>query len=245
MAAGDKDKHKGGGFEDSQAAKRPHYYGHRDRLRKKFREHGAKALAEYELLELLLFRSIPRRDVKPLAKTLIDEFGSLAEIIAAPQARLEAIGGLSEKVVTDLKVVQAAAIAMSGGQVRGRTVLGSWKQVLDYCRIAMAFEEREQFRLLFLDKKNQLIRDEVQQVGTVDHTPVYPREVVRRALELSATAIILVHNHPSGDPSPSRADIEMTQTIIDIAKPMGITVHDHIIIGKSGHTSMRGLKLIQ
>ena len=247
MTAGGKNNITGGGFEDNQAAKRPkapHYHGHRDRLRKKFRESGANALAEYELLELLLFRSIPRRDVKPLAKKLIDEFGSLAEVIAASPARLEAIDGLSEKVVTDLKVIQATAIAMSGGQVRGRTVLGSWNQVLEYCRIAMAFEEREQFRLLFLDKKNQLIRDEVQQVGTVDHTPVYPREVAKRALELSATAIILVHNHPSGDPTPSRADIDMTKVIVDVLNPLGVTVHDHIIIGREGHASMKGLQLI-
>ncbi|MCG6856468.1 MAG: DNA repair protein RadC [Salaquimonas sp.] len=222
----------------------PHFHGHRERLRKKFREHGADSLADYELLELLLFRSIPRRDVKPLAKKLIAEFGSLSEVLAASISRLEKAGGLSENSAADLKIVQAAATAMTGGQVRGKTVLGSWQQVLEYCRIAMAFEEREQFRLLFLDKKNQLIRDEVQQVGTVDHTPVYPREVVRRALELSATAIILVHNHPSGDPTPSRADIAMTHTIIEIAKPMGITVHDHIIIARDGHASMKGLQLI-
>ena len=259
MSAGGKNKNKAGdgagdgasdgaeGFAENQAGKRrdlPHYLGHRDRLRKKFRERGTNALAEYELLELLLFRSIPRRDVKPLAKKLIAEFGSLAEVIGAPTSRLETFAGLSENTVTDLKIVHATAIALTGGQVRKRTVLGSWQQVLEYCRIAMAFEDREQFRLLFLDKKNQLIRDEVQQVGTVDHTPVYPREVVRRALELSATAIILVHNHPSGDPAPSRADIEMTRTIIDIAQPMGITVHDHIIIAREGHASMKGMQLI-
>ncbi|MEZ5870360.1 MAG: DNA repair protein RadC [Nitratireductor sp.] len=223
---------------------KPHHAGHRDRLRKKFREHGAGPLAEYEILELLLFRSIPRRDVKPLAKQLLAEFGSLAEVIAAPPARLEAVAGMSANLVTDLKIIHAAAIALTGGQVRSRTVLGSWTQVLEYCRAAMAFEEREQFRILFLDKKNQLIRDEVQQVGTVDHTPVYPREVVRRALELSATAVILVHNHPSGDPSPSRADIDMTRTIIDIAQPLGITVHDHIIIARDGHASLKGMQLI-
>ena len=247
LAGGGKDRDSSKGFSEAQPDKRretPHYHGHRDRLRKKFREHGAEALADYELLELLLFRSIPRRDVKPLAKELLAEFGSLSEVLAAPFARLESVNGLSEKAVSDLKVVHAAAAAMTGGQVRGRTILGSWQQVLEYCRIAMAFEEREQFRLLFLDKKNRLIRDEVQQVGTVDHTPVYPREVVRRALELSATAIILVHNHPSGDPSPSRADIEMTRTIVDIAKPMGITVHDHIIIARDGHASMKGMQLI-
>ena len=216
LAEGGKGKDSSGGFAEAAPGKRadkrseksadkspdgrkqtPHFHGHRDRLRKKFREHGADSLADYELLELLLFRSIPRRDVKPLAKTLIAEFGSLSEVLAAPYSRLAEVCGLSDNIVTDLKIVHAAAAAMTAGKVRGRTVLGSWKQVLEYCRIAMAFEEREQFRILFLDKKNQLIRDEVQQVGTVDHTPVYPREVVRRALELSATAIVLVHNHPT------------------------------------------------
>lgn len=248
MANGDEEPKTTDGFDERQPDRhrddRPHYHGHRDRLRRKFRDRGAASLADYELLELLLFRSIPRRDVKPLAKQLIASFGSLSEVIAAPVSRLEAFAGLNSNVVTDLKIVQAAAVALTSGQLRRRTVLGSWQKVLEYCRTAMAFEEREQFRLLFLDKKNQLIHDEVQQVGTVDHTPVYPREVVRRALELSATAIILVHNHPSGDPSPSRADIEMTRTIIDIATPMGITVHDHIIIARDGHASLKGLQLI-
>lgn len=246
MAAGGKGRGPRG-FGEKPSADQPappHYLGHRDRLRQKFRDHGAAALADYELLELLLFRSIPRRDVKPLAKRLITEFGSLAEVVAASPARLETVSGLPKNAVTDLKVVHATAVALTGGQLRKRTVLGSWQQVLEYCRASMAFEEREQFRLLFLDKKNQLIHDEVQQVGTVDHTPVYPREVVRRALELSATAIVLVHNHPSGDPTPSRADIEMTRTIVDIAAPLGITVHDHIIIARDGHASLKGLNLI-
>jgi DNA repair protein RadC len=223
---------------------KPHYAGHRERLRRKFRESGAGALAEYELLELILFRSIPRRDVKPLAKALIAEFGSLAETVTAPLARLEAFEGLGAAAVTDLKIIHATARAVTSGQVRAKTILSSWSEVLDYCRTAMAFEDREQFRILFLDKKNRLIRDEIQQVGTVDHTPVYPREVVRRALELSASAVLLIHNHPSGDPSPSRADIEMTKTIIDVASPLGITVHDHIIIAREGHASLRALQLI-
>jgi DNA repair protein RadC len=226
------------------AAPEPHYVGHRDRLRERFRNKGPDALAEYELLELVLYRSIPRRDVKPLAKTLIAEFGSFAEVIAAPSARLEKMKGLSEISVSDIKLIHAAALAMNSGKARDRPLLSSWRQVLEYCRAAMAFEEREQFRILFLDKRNQLIRDEVQSVGTVDHTPVYPREVVKRALELAATAVILVHNHPSGDPSPSRADIEMTKTIIDISAPLGISVHDHIIIGRDGHASLKGLQLI-
>jgi DNA repair protein RadC len=222
----------------------PHYHGHRERLRARFREAGAEAVSDYELLELVLFRAIPQRDVKPLAKALIAKFGSFAEVVAAPRARLKEIKGVGDTGVDELKIVQAAASRMARGQVQKRTVLSSWSSVLDYCRTAQAFAEKEQFRVLFLDKRNQLIADEIQQTGTVDHTPVYPREVVKRALELSATAIILVHNHPSGDPTPSRADIQMTQSIIDVAKPLGIAVHDHIIVGKDGHASFRGLKLI-
>jgi DNA repair protein RadC len=226
---------------DEQA---PHYHGHRERLRARFRDAGADAVTDYELLELVLFRAIPQRDVKPLAKELIARFGSFAEVIAAPALRLREIKGMGEAAVTELKIVHAAAQRLAKGEVRKRPVLSSWGGVLDYCRTAMAFSDKEQFRLLFLDKRNQLIADEVQQSGTVDHTPVYPREVVKRALELSATALILVHNHPSGDPTPSRADIQMTQSIIDVAKPLGIAVHDHIIVGKEGHASLKGLKLI-
>jgi DNA repair protein RadC len=222
----------------------PHYHGHRERLRERFREAGAEALSDYELLELLLFRALPRRDVKPLAKLLLTTFGSFAETISASEARLSQVKGLGDSGVTELKIVQAAASRLLRGAVKKRPVLSSWSSVLDYCRTAQAFADREQFRVLFLDKRNQLIADEVQQVGTVDHTPVYPREVVKRALELSATAIILVHNHPSGDPTPSRADIQMTQQIISVAQPLGISVHDHIIVGKEGHASLKGLKLI-
>jgi DNA repair protein RadC len=222
----------------------PHYYGHRERLRTRFREAGSDAVTDYELLELLLFRAVPRRDVKPLAKALIAKFGSFAEVISAPTTRLQEVKGLGDAAITELKVVQAAANRLARGEVKRRPVLSSWSTVLDYCRTAMAFADKEQFRILFLDKRNQLIADEVQQVGTVDHTPVYPREVVKRALELSATAIILVHNHPSGDPTPSRADIQMTQAIVEVARPLGISVHDHIIVGKEGHASFKGLKLI-
>ena len=182
----------------------PHYHGHRERLRERFRKAGADALTDYELLELVLFRALPRRDVKPLAKALIATFGSFAEVIAAPAARLAEVKGLGEAAITELKIVEAAASRLARGEVQKRPVLSSWTAVLDYCRTAQAFAEKEQFRVLFLDKRNQLIADEVQQTGTVDHTPVYPREVVKRALELSATAIILVHNHPSGDPTPSQ-----------------------------------------
>jgi DNA repair protein RadC len=222
----------------------PHYFGHRERLRDRFREAGPDALSDYELLELLLFRALPRTDVKPLAKSLLEKFGSFAEVIAAPDSRLAEVKGLGHASATELKIVHAAASRLLRGAVKKRPVLSSWSTVLDYCRTAQAFADREQFRVLFLDKRNQLIADEIQQVGTVDHTPVYPREVVKRALELAASAIILVHNHPSGDPTPSRADIQMTQQIIAVAQPLGISVHDHIIVGKDGHASLKGLKLI-
>ncbi|MDF1609911.1 DNA repair protein RadC [Hoeflea sp. YIM 152468] len=221
-----------------------HYHGHRDRLRQRFRDSGGSALADYEVLELLLFRLIPRRDTKPIAKALLARFGSLPETLGAPTHLLTEIKGVGSSVATDLKLIGVVAQRMLKSDLKARQVLASWSSVIEYCRAAMAFEAREQFRVLFLDKKNALIADEVQQTGTVDHTPVYPREVVKRALELSATAIILVHNHPSGDPTPSRADIEMTKLIIDTARPLGITVHDHIIIGKDGHASLKGLKLI-
>jgi DNA repair protein RadC len=222
----------------------PHFHGHRERLRERFRGAGAEALSDYELLELVLFRAIPRRDIKPLAKALIVTFGSFAEVISAPPARLAEVAGMGVAAITELKIVHASAMRLARGQVRERPVLSSWSSVIDYCRTTMAFAEKEQFRVLFLDKRNQLIIDEVQQTGTVDHTPVYPREVVKRALELSATALILVHNHPSGDPTPSHADIEMTRTLVEVAKPLGIAVHDHIIVGRDGHASFKGLKLV-
>jgi DNA repair protein RadC len=222
----------------------PHYHGHRERLRKRFLDAGSDAVSDYELLELILFRAIPQKDVKPIAKELIEKFGSFAEVIAAPPKRLREIKGIKDAAVAEFKIIHAAANRLARGQVKKRTVLSSWSSVLDYCRTAMAFAEKEQFRILFLDKRNQLIADELQGTGTVDHTPVYPREVVKRALELSATAIILVHNHPSGDPTPSRADIQMTQSIMEIARPLGVSVHDHIIVGKEGHASLKGLKLI-
>ncbi|MCG5236090.1 RadC family protein [Xanthobacter oligotrophicus] len=222
----------------------PHFHGHRDRLRARFREAGSQALADYELLELVLFRAVPRRDVKPLAKALVDRFGSFAEVVAAPVPLLAEVPGVKDAIITELKVVEAAAQRLAKGQVKRRPVLSSWSSVIDYCRTAMAYADREQVRVLFLDKRNQLIADEVLQTGTVDHAPVYPREVVKRALEVSASAIILCHNHPSGDPTPSRADIDMTRKIIDVAKPLGIEVHDHIIVGKDGHASLKGLRLI-
>jgi DNA repair protein RadC len=222
----------------------PHYVGHRARLRDRFLETGPESLPDYELMELVLFRTLPRGDVKPLAKHLVATFGSFADALAAPFERLVEIKGVKEATATDFKVIEAAARRFAKGAIGKRTVLSSWSSLIDYCRTAMAFDDRERFRILFLDKKNALIADEVQQTGTVDHTPVYPREVVRRALELRATALILVHNHPSGDPTPSRADIEMTRTIVDVAKPLGIAVHDHVVVGRDGHASFRALKLI-
>jgi DNA repair protein RadC len=233
-----------GGKREDKLEDAPHYYGHRERLRTRFREGGASALADYELLELVLFRALPRRDVKPLAKSLLQKFGSFAEVVSAPPARIAEVAGAGESVITELKIVEAAAHYFTRGKVRARPVLSSWNAVLEYCRAAMAFAENERFRILFLDKRNQLIADEVQQTGTVDHTPVYPREVIKRALEHSATAIVLVHNHPSGDPTPSRADVEMTKSIIEAARPFGIEMHDHIIVGKDGHASLKALKLI-
>jgi DNA repair protein RadC len=221
-----------------------HYHGHRERLRARLREAGPAALADYELLELVLFRAIPQRDVKPLAKALLQRFGSFPEAIAAEPHRLAEVKGMGPGAIVEFKIVEAAAQRFAKGAVKKRLPMGSWTEVVDYCRTSMAFENREIFRILFLDKKNGLIADEVQGSGTVDHTPVYPREVVRRALELSATAIVLVHNHPSGDPSPSTQDVKMTLDIIAIAKPLGVAVHDHIIVGRDGHASLRGMRLI-
>jgi DNA repair protein radc len=229
------------GFKD---AGKPHYLGHRERLRRRFREAGPDAVPDYELLELILFRAVPRRDTKPLAKAILARFGSFAEALNAPEELLREVPGLGAAAVAEIKLVRAAALRLVRGEVLERPVLASWSQVLDYCRASMGFEAKEQFRILFLDKRNQIIADEVQQKGTVDHTPVYVREVVKRALELSATAVVLVHNHPSGDPTPSRADIEMTKQIVGAAKNLGIVVHDHIIVGKQGHASFRGLGLI-
>ena len=229
-------------IETSPADAAPHYHGHRERLRARFMEAGAQALADYEMLELVLFRAVPRRDVKPLAKDLLLKFGSFAEVISASAERLKQ-EGLGEAAVIELKVVQAAAQRLARGEVKKRTAMSSGTAVIDYVRTAQAFAEKEQFRILFLDKKNRVIADEVQQEGTVDHTPVYPREVVKRALELSATALILVHNHPSGDPTPSQADVEMTRQVAQVARTLGIQVLDHVIVGKDGHASLKGLKL--
>ncbi|MEZ5983674.1 MAG: DNA repair protein RadC [Parvularculaceae bacterium] len=221
-----------------------HAHGHRDRLRERFMRAGPEGVQDYELLELVLFRAIPQRDVKPLAKELIATFGGFAETLSAPVERLVEIKGVSENVARELKIVQAAAIKLTQARVMKRPVISSWNDLLAYCRAAMADERTEMFRILFLDKKNILIADEIQQRGTVDHTPVYPREVVKRALEHGASALILVHNHPSGDPTPSRADIEVTSQIAAAAKALSIRVHDHLVIGKDREVSFKSLGLL-
>jgi len=222
----------------------PDFHGHRARLRDRFLKGGADALPDYELLELLLTQAQPRRDMKPLAKALLRRFGTFQRVISAEPAELLEIKGVGEAALTALKCVQAAALRLMRAEAMERPVMSSWQKVLDYCRASMAYGKTEQFRLLFLDRKNGLIADEVQQRGTVDHTPLYPREVVKRALELGATAIILVHNHPSGDPTPSKADIAMTREVVEAALKLGISVHDHIIIGAADHASLKGLGLI-
>ncbi len=223
---------------------KPHHLGHRKRLRQRFMTAGADSLEDYELLECLLFRVLPRKDTKPLAKALIARFGSLAEVLAARPERLKEVGGVGEAVTEEFALLHATSVRMMKRSLEKRPMLQSWSQLIDYCRASMAFSDTELFRVLFLDKRNGLIADEIQQHGTVDHTPVYPREVVKRALELAASAIILVHNHPSGDPAPSRADIDMTKLIIEAADKLGIIVHDHVIVGRNGHASLKALRLI-
>ncbi len=212
---------------------------HRKRLRERFLAGGPEAMPDYELLELVLFRAIPRQDVKPLARLMLETLGSFDAVISASKERLLDIPGVAEAIITELKLVEAAAVRLAQGRVQNRQVIGSWQALLDYCQTTLAHKEVEHFRVFFLDRQNQLIADEAQGSGTVDHVPVYPREVTRRALQLNATALILVHNHPSGDPTPSASDIAMTEAIVQAAATMGIVVHDHVIIGKSGPFSFR------
>lgn len=218
--------------------------GHRERLRHRLREAGPGAVAEYELLELVLFRAIPRQDTKPLAKRLLKNFGSLADVFNAPDKLLREVPGVGEAVINEFRLMAAIGDAVLRGRILDRPVLSSWEAVLDYVRAHIGFREVEHFHVLFLDKRNRLLRDEIQQSGTVDHTPVYPREIARRALELNATAIIMVHNHPSGDPTPSKADVTMTKTVIEAAAPLGVVVHDHIVVGREGHRSLKAMGLI-
>ncbi|WP_031555718.1 RadC family protein [Parvularcula oceani] len=227
--------------------------GHRKRLRERFRRAGADGVQDYELLELILFNAIPQRDVKPLAKALIETFGSFADVLSAPPERVAEVRAevpgkpdlrAGERALDEFRIVRAAALQLAQANVLNRHVLSSWKELVSYCRSTVSYEGIEQFRILFLNTKNMLIADEKQQTGTVNHTPVYPREVVKRALALDAAAIILVHNHPSGDPTPSRADIDVTRRIVEAAKGVDIRVHDHLIIGRGSEVSFAQLGLL-
>ncbi len=218
--------------------------GHRSRLLTRFRDAGADALPDYEMLEMILFRAIPRGDTKPLAKALMHKFQTFSGVVNATDERLLEVDGIGQRAIDEIRVVRAAALRLMQSTIMQRDVLNTWTAVLNYCKAVQGHDEIERFRILFLDKRNQLIADEVQQSGTVDHTPVYIREVVKRALQLGATALVLVHNHPSGDPSPSRADIDMTKQIIQAAAPLGITIHDHVIVGRNSHFSMKTAKLM-
>jgi len=231
------------GFDLEQTAHRPHHLGHRDRLRSRAAQ-AMGALPDYELLELYLFRSLPQGDVKPLAKRLLDRFGSLAGVLGAQAEALKTVKGVGSQVALDLKLLQEAALRIGRAEVARRPVISSWSALLAYAKAALAHQPREQFRVIFLDKKNQLIADEVMNEGTVDHAPVYPREVARRALELSASAVILVHNHPSGDPTPSSADVDMTRQVVEATRVLRISVHDHLVVGREGVASFKALGLM-
>jgi len=212
---------------------------HRKRLRTRFMDGGAGAMPDYELLELVLFRAIPRQDVKPLAHLLMAEFGDFNRVVSAPVERLRGIKGVGDAVICELKIIEAAAQRLARAKVMNAHVISSWDALVDYCHTTMAHRETEQFRVLFLDRKNVLIADEEQGKGTVDHVPVYPREVAKRALELNASALILVHNHPSGDPTPSQSDIDMTNQMENACGALGLTLHDHLIVGKSRELSFK------
>lgn len=225
-------------------APKPHYTGHRERLRERASAGGLSALPDYEVLELLLCRSVPRGDVKPLAKHLLARFGSLGGVLGATLEELRTVAGIGKAVALDLKLLQETTLRIGRDQIARRPMISSWAALLAYVKTALAHEAREQFRVIFLDRKNQLIADEVMNRGTIDHAPVYPREVVRRALELSASAVILIHNHPSGDPTPSSADIDMTRQIIAAARPLHIAIHDHLVVGRDGVASFKALGLM-
>ena len=227
-----------------KTSEKPHYHGHRERLRQRLLERGGESLSDYELLEFLLFGAKPRGDTKPLAKDLIGRFGSLARVLSAAPEALAEVPGMGPASIAVLKVVPQAAERLARTEAMHGDVISSWDKLLAYCRLTMAHQPVEQFRLLFLDKRNRLIADEVQQQGTIDHTPVYTREVVKRALELGAAALILVHNHPSGEPEPSAADIAMTEELVSASEKLGIVIHDHLVIGRAGHASFRALGLL-
>ncbi len=223
---------------------KPHYHGHRDRLRDRLLERGGDSLADHEILEFLLFGAKPRGDTKPLAKALLTAFGSLSKVLTANPEALAKVPGMGKASIAALTIVPEAAARLAREEMNEAPVISGWDKLLDYCRITMAHEPVEQFRLLFLDKRNRVIADEVQQQGTIDHTPVYTREVVKRALELGAAALILVHNHPSGEPEPSPADIAMTEELRAAADKLGIAIHDHLVIGRAGHASFRAMGLL-
>lgn len=218
---------------------KPHYHGHRDRLRQRLMDNGPDALQDYELVEIILFSAIPRRDVKGLAKDLLNHFQSLPDLMNAPLEELMKVEGISEKTAILLKSITALSHRGLKQELQKKPILNNWPRLMDYCYSTMAHETREHFRILFMNKKNELIADEIQGSGTVDHTPAYPREIMKRALELGATAMILLHNHPSGDPTPSQADIDMTRHIIRAADPFNIVVHDHVIISRNGYKSFK------
>ncbi len=222
----------------------PHYLGHRARLRARFLESGGEHLPDYELLEILLFAARPRGDVKPLAKRLMKTFGSFSKVIYASEHELRQIDDVGDAVITTLKATRVSAQRLVKSEIANMPVIQSWSALLDYCKLAMGKSPVEEFRVLFLNHRHALIADEIMQRGTVNHTPVYPREIVKRALELSAAAIILLHNHPSGDPTPSKADIDITVKIVEAALTVGITVHDHVIITDGGHYSFKSFGLI-
>lgn len=234
----------GGLVRDETGAARPHYWGHRERLRTRFLEGGPGAMPEYELLELLLFNAVPKIDVKPLAKRLLATFGDLNGVIAASEHRVLQVEGTDRWVWLQLRLVDAFAQRMAQGRVLQREVVSSWDALIAYCRTAMAHRETEQFRVLFLDRKNIVIADEALGRGTVGHVPVYPREVAKRALELNASALILIHNHPSGDPTPSPEDIAVTARVVDACAAIDVSVHDHIVVGKETEVSFRSLGYI-
>lgn len=223
----------------------PHHLGHRQRLRERFLAGGAESLPDYEMLELLLFLSIPRKDVKPLAKRLLARFGGFAAVLNADITALTDMDGISETTAAMLKTVEAAARRLAKTELIDRPIIDSWDKLVDYCRVNLAHLPRERLHLLFLDRKNALIAGETQGIGTVDHAPIYPREVARRALELNASAVVMVHNHPSGDPAPSAADIEATRKVAEALKAIGVTLHDHLIVGRTGHASLRSAGLME
>ncbi len=229
---------------ETEVKEKPHYTGHRKRLRERFLHNGPEALADYEILEMILFPAKPVGDVKPMAKALLDGFGSFGQVLLATPQELMKVKGVNEAAIVAIKTAKAAAELLLKEEVADRPVIKSWTQLLDYCRLHIGHNQHEEFHVLFLDQKLQLLADERQQKGTVDHTPVYPREVIKRALEIGASSLILVHNHPSGDVNPSKADVEVTRQIIDAGRPLGIEVHDHLIIGAKKHFSFKAKDLI-